>query len=485
MFWTKRLLAFVFSIFIGTFTWLLVAKLRSNRPQAVQAIAQLSPPKTVAMKASQPKQEDSSILSVKWSSPEALSGYANVKTITLRDTPDADASIISKFKVDDYESVEILGASDGFLHVRFPGRESPNSGATAREQTYEGWTLWGSVVPDLTAIVLEAETGKVVARLPLNPGVDSVTFSPDGARATFYGTGVDSACEVMTSDYKVSRCLSSPSLNTSFKPLFYGPSDGALYSAVITRGEGNENLTTSLNVMRLGDNEASKIPAEISSRAEDFAVSPDDSRGFVLHREDRDRQEMTVDVVDLATFKIRNSFTLHGTDLPTTSDTFVVNRDGTELFARLYTEGSAVSVIDTETGNIKRVLSFNALPRDYWYFDGSDLIGDSLLLRVWNQDHDEMHSLPHTFWLGSNGRVAAQKGIYWVAQGGDTRYAVNAQGTKLFKLDVNNRIRESLNIDRPEFRQGLTSEKDLGTFGLSASPDGKRLILFVGVEDGC
>ena len=56
--------------------------------------------------------------------------------------------------------------------------------------------------------------------------VNSVAYSPDGARATFYSTGVNSACEVTTSDYKITRCLSLTDLNASFSPLFYNPSDG-------------------------------------------------------------------------------------------------------------------------------------------------------------------------------------------------------------------------------------------------------------------
>src|SRR3954464_2575878 len=103
MFWVTRLLAFVLSIFVGVSLWLLATKLRSNRAQAAQAIAQLSPAKAVATNVSLPKQEDSSLPPIKWDSPRPLSGYANVKTITLRDTPDTDAPIVSKFKVDDYE----------------------------------------------------------------------------------------------------------------------------------------------------------------------------------------------------------------------------------------------------------------------------------------------------------------------------------------------------------------------------------------------
>jgi hypothetical protein len=108
-----------------------------------------------------------------------------------------------------------------------------------------------------------------------------------------------------------------------------------------------------------------------------------------------------------------------------------------------------------------------------------------LLLRVWNQDEDEMHTLPHAFWLGSSGRVAAEQGISSVVQAGNTRFAVNENGTRLLKLDSDNHVKARFAIERPDLRNGADEDDGLSVFGLSASPDGKRLILFLGMEDGC
>jgi DNA-binding beta-propeller fold protein YncE len=163
----------------------------------------------------------------------------------------------------------------------------------------------------------------------------------------------------------------------------------------------------------------------------------------------------------------------------------VTNHDGTELYARLYQNENSVYVIDTRTGSPLRVLTFKTAPKDYWYFDRGDLVGDSLLLRVWNQDQDEMHTPPHVAWLGSGGRVAADREISSAVQAGESRYAVDDTGTTLFKLDSDNRIRAKLRIERPELLRKTAEDQGLGVYGLSASPDGKRLIMFVGIEDGC
>jgi DNA-binding beta-propeller fold protein YncE len=482
--WITRLVVFALSVSLGASAWYILAQKKAIVVEPAESVGE-TPVAPDDIKETSEAQPDAPAQSINLGPFEPVSGYANAKTVILRESPDASARVVVKLKADDYESVEILGATRDFIHVRFAASDGLN-GREKRDSDYEGWTDWGSVVPRMLAIILDADTGAVVAHVPLGSEFMSVAYSPDGERATFYGgpDGSTIASEFRTSDYTFTRSLSATT-SSSNGTLFYAPSDGGLYLAALSRNQDYQTTPTKLSFVRIGDGDSITIQTELSGEAEDFAVAPDGLTGFVLHREDKQRNEMWVDVVDLHTFQIRNSFTLQGTDLPQVASVFVVNDDGSELYTRLNGNDDPVSVIDTRTGQLVRVLSFDSKTKDYWYFDRGDLVGDSLLLRIWNQDEDEMHTPPHAFWLGSSGRVAAEQGISSAVQAGNTRYAVNDKGTRLLKLDSNNHIRARFAIERPDLRKGADDGAGLSVFGLSASPDGKRLILFLGIEDGC
>ena len=88
-------------------------------------------------------------------------------------------------------------------------------------------------------------------------------------------------------------------------------------------------------------------------------------------------------------------------------------------------------------------------------------------------------------WAGANGLVAAERGVDYVTEAEGKRYAVNEDGTRLFKLDSKNHIEERITIARPELYKGATSIDGLSVFGFHASRDGKRLIMLVGIHSGC
>lgn len=482
--WITRLVVFALSVSLGASAWYILAQKKAIVIQPAESVGE-TPTTPEDITETSEAQPDAPAQPIKLGPFEPVSGYANPGTVILRESPDASARVVAKVKVDEYESVAILGATRDFIHVRFVANGGLN-GREKRDSDYVGWTAWGSVMPDMLALVLDADTGAVVARVPLNNGFTSVAYSQDGERATFYGRpdGLPFASEMRTSDYTFTRSFSTTT-NNSNGTLFYGPSDGALYLAVLSRSQDYQTTPTKLSFVRIGDGDSTTIQTELAGEAEDFVVAPDGLTGFVLHREDKQRNEMLVDVVDLHTFQIRNSFTLHGTDLPQVASVFVINKDGSELYARLNENDGSVSVIDTRTGQLARALSFDSKTKDYSSFDRGDLVGDSLLLRIWNQDEDEMHTPPHAFWLGSGGRVAAEQGISSAIQAGTARYAVNENGTRLLKLDSNNHIRARFAIKHSDLLKGADGEDGLSVFGLSASPDGKRLILFLGMEDGC
>jgi hypothetical protein len=192
---------------------------------------------------------------------------------------------------------------------------------------------------------------------------------------------------------------------------------------------------------------------------------------------------LTIDVIELATQTLRNTFTLAGANVPSNSVSFVLNKDGSELYERLSENTGAISVIDTRTGQVVRVLP-DSSTQGWSYYSRGDLIGDSLLLRVYEGGEDDMHASPRRFWVGNYGRVEAEGDIANVVEAGGKRYAVNENGTRLFKLDASNRIRQKFTIARPELHTGGDGSS-LTVFGLSASPDGKRIIMLLGMESGC
>ena len=81
--------------------------------------------------------------------------------------------------------------------------------------------------------------------------------------------------------------------------------------------------------------------------------------------------------------------------------------------------------------------------------------------------------------------VIEERGVDYAVEADGARYALNDDATLLFKLDADNRVRERIRIERPEAKYNETITKELTVIRFVASPDGKYLIIFLGVVDGC
>lgn len=403
---------------------------------------------------------------------EPLRAYLNTNTIALRETPDENAPIVARLEGGEFEAAEVLETKGDFVRIRLSKNDDAQADVPHRDRAYEAWTTWDAIVPDMTALVLDAETGAVVARVPLTDGLSSVIFSPDGSKAMFFngGGGIGSvAYEVRTSDYKFTRALSSTE-GAQFGTLFYGPADESLYARV---------YGTNSTLMRIGGDGLENTPIAIPA---DMIVSPDGRIGFFAH--EQEGGELPVDVIDLATLQLRNSFTLSGENVPSGINSFVLNKDGSELYVKLGQDSGPISVIDTWTGQPLRVLA-NPAKSDWSYFSQGDLVGNSLIVRTGDEGNDEMPVKPRNYWV-SDGRIKrADPAIEFAVEAGDKRFAVNGEGTRLFRLDSNNRIQERFKIHRPERGTDRETGNALTVFGLSSSPDGKQIIMFVGIEHGC
>jgi hypothetical protein len=86
---------------------------------------------------------------------------------------------------------------------------------------------------------------------------------------------------------------------------------------------------------------------------------------------------------------------------------------------------------------------------------------------------------------GLNAYANIESGIAYAIEAGKSRFGIDWHGTWLFKLDEKNRIHERFKIPRPELKCAPGLEEAIGIYGMAASPDGKRLIIFIGSIDTC
>jgi hypothetical protein len=490
--WITRHVVFALCFGLGSIIWhilahrqtilaqqpiLITEKIRDNQLKA-QAAAELP---------QEPQPVDEPIPSIKFGPIEPMTGYVNTKTLILRESADANSPVKARLKTSDYTQLLVLGATPDALHIKITVNDEANYGAKEGEEEFEGWTTWGSVVMELSAIILDADTGEVVSRVPLPDDLYNVTFSPDGSRALFFRNSDaigGTADEVRTSDYTLTRSLTAGD-NTNLGTLFYGPADGDLYAAVQAPNDSPSSTHDGkAYLMRVGEGGAARVPLDFRLGEINFGISRDGLLGFILQREEGNSDQLMVDVIELSSMTVRNTFILTGDSFPGDSTEFVLNREGSELYARLTSNASAFSVIDTRNGRFLRELQASPILESA-YFGPDSLLGDSLLLRVWNEEGDGIYSTPNFHWAGAGGLVAAERGVDYVTEADAKRYAVNEDGTRLFKLDSKNHIQERIRIARPELHKGATSIDGLSVFGLHASRDGKRLIMFVGIHSGC
>src|SRR5207237_857251 len=92
-------------------------------------------------------------------------------------------------------------------------------------------------------------------------------------------------------------------------------------------------------------------PAKLSRQTDALAVSPDGQLGFIVHSASASSESAPslVDVIDLKTFKTRNTITLTGASAPSSAGQLTMNADGSEIYL-LDSSNGTVHVIDTTTG---------------------------------------------------------------------------------------------------------------------------------------
>lgn len=484
---TARVTIFCLSLSLATACASVVAQQNSN--MAVNSNYQADVPATNETEPPVPLEEQSDgqytdgQAVVRFEPLEVMgSGSTSAESIRLRESPEANVAGSAVVKLTGNASFDILGWTRDYLRVRIPAEYiSPDDEKS--ESAREGWVSWSEVEPGTTAIVIDAETGAVVSRLPF-PGADSgvfVAFSPDNSRAVFYGD--QQAYEVKTEDYTLTRSFKTRFDNTPFNyvSFFYGSTDNTLYAALGPSNYSTPESENLLNIVRVDMNEPAPAPL-ISERAVGFTLSPDGRTGFILHPANTETDGMLVDVLDLQGMRVSHTLTLRGENLPTSGWEFVTNADGSELYRVLGPNCEAISVIDTRTGQRLREIPNDGVKERSLYLSRQELVGNSFFFRVWDEEAAESRGV-----LLDDGGTTSEtpRGIDYMVEANGVRMGVNDTGTHLFTLDAENRISEKRRIERPDVRPDQQDEGGLIVHRLVASPDGKRLIVVLGFEHGC
>ncbi|HEX5709686.1 MAG TPA: hypothetical protein VFX96_20575 [Pyrinomonadaceae bacterium] len=436
--------------------------------------------------------DDSSSPSVKWSEVQPAWGTTNVSRVTLRESSSANSPIVATLELPAYDSAEILDWTRERVKVKFAANADAEGGTRRRD--YEGWVAWNAMRPGAMAVVLDAETGEVFARVPLSANLSSATFSPDGRRVLFHGGGSNLAYEASVKDFKPTRVLESTGTG-GFGTLFYG-ADGELRAPVWTVTYHESGTEMSLDVLRVGAGGAVVRTRVASKAATKFLVAPEGKTAVLVRGEgaadawgagggDASMRRATVEVLDLDTLSVVTSFVVYGADAPDEAGEFALSRDGTQLYVKGSGEGAGVAVFDTRSGGRVRDIQLDATDAQWSSLASASPVGGALLMSVWRAD-EEHGSVQGGVWLGGEKPVAADEGVDFVVEAGGARYAVNSKGTQFLKLDEKNRVRERLDIERPDRKRDAEADDELMVYGLVATPDAKHLIIFVGMpECGC
>lgn len=435
------------------------------------------------------EEEEEETPALSWDEPNPVYGQAVARRVTLRSEPGASSNVVATLDVGEEESAEILDSTGDFLRVKFAANADAEGGT--RQQDYEGWVEWGAVVPYTSAVVVETGTGEVVGRVALDYGVSNASFSPDGTRAVFYGaSGTEGhgdpqplAYELDTDGYKVLRTLRT-SAGGGFASIVYDD-EGDLRPLLLTHQSSGDNFLKRLHPLRVAGDRFERagdvMRAGLGGR---LLLSRDGATGFDIHGADGLEGPIRVDVIDLKGFAVRNSFDLGGVARELWSYEYAVSTDGSDFFYR--ESAGPVRVVDARTGVLVREIKPRVAEDFQGYLTPDGVAGESLLLRYWEETESEEGGESRSVWLRADGETApAARGINNLIEAGGALYAVNDTGTRLFKLDADGRITERLKIARPESKHAPKAAEGFTVMGLHASPDGKHLVIFFGIPDGC
>lgn len=422
----------------------------------------------------------------RWSAVASVSGYVAAWPLRLRAGAGERAALVAELEPDD-NRVEFLEAAGEFVRVRVElGHTEGRQG-----RVVEGWAAWGEVAPDTTALVIEPRTGRVLKRLALGPGIDSVAFSPDGRRVLFHGEWARQVYEADASDLGDLRQLAADA-EGSFGPAAYVGAGREMLLTFSVAPQGEQDSGQTLYAVRGDDGgPASAAPfARSPAGAEParVAFAPDGRLGFAFYTypfgdeeelpEEEDRGTVaTVVVFDPLTLQPLRRFKLPDHALDFAPGLLAMNADGSEFYL-LDHAGQRLVVVETQSGGLLREVSLAGESRRTLALAKEAVAGAGPLVRFW-ESSEEHHGEPGLLRVNGGRAVPDESGAAFIVEAAGTLYAVDETGTSVFTLDARGRPSAPREIPR--------RESDHQTpVGLYATPDGSRLILLLALpQDGC
>jgi hypothetical protein len=422
-----------------------------------------------------------------WGEVEPSWGSAAVSPLVLRAGTGAGSRVVARVKVEEGEGVSILEAAGDRLRVRIEA--NAEQGGT-RHRSVEGWVEWGAVVPAAEALVVDAASGEVLRRLPLEGGITSVLFAPDGGRALFYGAAAPAVYEATADDFKLRRALRLDGA-VSVGELFLQPQAAQLILPLWrpgddADGEGSGDYT--LSFVRAGGGPAARVPTTLrSSSGGRFLVSDDGQTGVALYPGGAawgEANRVAAAVFDLQTLTLLREFVLPAS--VTTDDDVALGRGGAELLALPAQHPLSLFVIESFSGALVREVSLGRRGGGVAGFAQTGARGGPLVLSYAEFEGEESVALRRAQLTGGGRLARLPEDVSLVAEAGGARYGVDYEGTRIFLLDEAGRVRASRRVKLPAAKPAPAAAADDGrlTLDLSVTPDGKHLVIIKGTG-GC
>jgi hypothetical protein len=425
-----------------------------------------------------------------WSEVEPSWGNVTVSPLVLRDGTSAGARVMARVSVEEGEGVSILEAVGDRLRVRVEA--NAEQGGT-RQRPIEGWAEWGAVLPAAEALVVDVASGEIRRRVPLEGGVESILFAPGGGTAFFYGVGAAAVYEASTEDFKPRRALRIDGA-FSIGDLFFQPQTAQLLLPLWRMGDaadadGEVSSDYALGFLRVGGGAAARVPTALRSASGGrFLVSDDGQTGVALYP--AGAAWGAADRVAAAVFDLQTLTQIREFVLPaavTTDDDIALVRGGAELLALPAAHPQSLFVIESLAGALVREVPLGRRSGGVARFARTGPGGGPLLLS-YAEHQDDGYAALRRAQLTAEGRLTRlSQEVALVAEAGSARYGVDDEGTRLFVLNGEGRIRATRRIKGAAAKPvpATTRNDERPVLGFAVTPDGKQFIIIKGAEACC
>jgi hypothetical protein len=232
-------------------------------------------------------------------------------------------------------------------------------------------------------------------------------------------------------------------------------------------------------IVRVHEKNAAAEAPVFRGSGTDFALSPDGRLGFILRASERDQEgrirEAIIDVLDLGNFSLRNTLTLTGELAMAFLGDLTTSFDGSELY--LLGDVSRLRVVSTATGKELRQVPTGLEPNHELFLQNLCYGGRSLLITPGGNACEV--TIPEGAWWVKGQTIVDEPKAALAFDTGKLRYGIG-DGMRLVLYAADGKLVRKAVIRQPNLQE---TKQVSSSLSLAASPDGKRLILFVSFSE--